>query len=86
MEDEPPGSPRKKLKFEHPEPAPSSIDAAMQPNSAMTAASQELQGSHSPDQQHEKEIRCGITEFVSPDSLGFSGVLKKRYALLEPML
>ena len=29
--------------------------------------------------QLNKEKACGITEFVSPDLLGFSGVLKKRY-------
>ena len=28
----------------------------------------------------DKEVACGITEYVSPGSLGFSGVLKKRYA------
>ena len=27
-----------------------------------------------------KEAACGITEFVCPDLLGFSGILKKRYA------
>ena len=27
-----------------------------------------------------KEAACGITEFVSPELLGFSGILKKRYA------
>lgn len=26
-----------------------------------------------------KEAECGITEFVSPDLFGFTGVLKKRY-------
>ena len=35
-----------------------------------------------PDDVHSKEAACGITEFVSPDLLGFSGTLKKRYALL----
>ena len=33
-----------------------------------------------PDEGSSKEAACGITEFVSPDLLGFSGVLKKRYA------
>ena len=32
------------------------------------------------DDGYSKEAACGITEFVSPDLLGFSGVLKKRYA------
>ena len=34
------------------------------------------------DDCYNKEAACGITEFVSPDLLGFSGVLKKRYAFL----
>lgn len=32
----------------------------------------------SQDQLH-KEFECGITEFVSPELQGFSGILKKRY-------
>ena len=32
------------------------------------------------DDRYDKETACGITEFVSPELLGFSGVLKKRYA------
>ena len=28
---------------------------------------------------YSKEAACGITEFVSPDLMGFSGILKKRY-------
>ena len=31
------------------------------------------------DDRYDKEAACGITEFVSPELLGFSGVLKKRY-------
>ena len=31
------------------------------------------------DVSYNKEAACGITEFVSPDLLGFSGILKKRY-------
>lgn len=32
------------------------------------------------DNGESKDAACGITEFVSPDLLGFSGILKKRYA------
>ena len=32
-----------------------------------------------PDDGYSKEAACGITEFVSPDLMGFSGILKKRY-------
>ena len=35
---------------------------------------------HALDDCYSKEAACGITEFVSPDLLGFSGTLKKRYA------
>lgn len=31
--------------------------------------------------QASKETACGITEFVCPDLLGFTGILKKRYTL-----
>ena len=31
------------------------------------------------DDRYSKETACGITEFVSPDLLGFSGILKKRF-------
>ena len=34
------------------------------------------------EDRYTKEATCGITEFVSPDLLGFSGILKKRYAFL----
>lgn len=33
------------------------------------------------DAQLQKEIEVGITEFVSPENEGFSGILKKRYVL-----
>jgi tRNA pseudouridine13 synthase len=31
------------------------------------------------DSELEREIRAGITEYVCPDNLGFTGVLKQRY-------
>jgi tRNA pseudouridine13 synthase len=31
------------------------------------------------DDQLQKEIRAGITAFVSPDTSGFTGILKQRY-------
>ena len=34
-----------------------------------------------PSDEHAKEIMYGITEFVSTDLLGFSSILKQRYAL-----
>lgn len=38
------------------------------------------------DNGESKEAACGITEFVSPDLLGFSGILKKRYAFRIPII
>jgi tRNA pseudouridine13 synthase len=32
-----------------------------------------------PDTDLEREVRAGITEYVCPDNLGFTGVLKQRY-------
>lgn len=34
------------------------------------------------DDRSRKEAACGITEFVASELLGFSGILKKRYAFL----
>lgn len=39
-----------------------------------------MNGADNSDDRYSKEAACGITEFVSPDLLGFSGMLKKRYA------
>lgn len=37
-----------------------------------------LKGNTALHDQVDKEVACGITEFVCPDLLGFTGVLKKR--------
>ena len=44
------------------------------------SASATVDVADAPDDRYDKEAACGITEFVSPELLGFSGVLKKRYA------
>ena len=49
-----------------------SLDTAEQPSMTTVTPDSVLE-------QIEKERACGIMEFVSPDLLGFSGVLKKRY-------
>jgi tRNA pseudouridine13 synthase len=46
------------------------LAAAEQPILAATAAI---------DADLEREVRAGITEYVCPDNLGFTGVLKQRY-------
>lgn len=42
------------------------------PGSALNAPSQI-------ETEYEKEARAGITEYICPDNLGFTGVLKQRY-------
>lgn len=42
------------------------------PGSALNAPSQI-------ETDYEKEVRAGITEYITPDNLGFTGVLKQRY-------
>ncbi|EAW07174.1 pseudouridine synthase PUS7 [Aspergillus clavatus NRRL 1] len=65
-------SPRKRLKTEN---AVSTEDVVLPPSSAPVA---ETKISDS-DAQALKEAEVGITEFVSAENEGFSGVLKKRY-------
>lgn len=67
---EPLESPRKRQKTEDAPAGVAATDgAADQPATSATA---------SDDAQALKEIEVGITEFVSADSEGFSGLLKKR--------
>ncbi len=48
--------------------------------SVSEAQSTKTYAENSAEDSYSKEATCGITEFVSPDLLGFSGILKKRYA------
>lgn len=73
--------PQKKLKAIH-STMDGTVDDAMD---IMVAANVEpiadLPGNQQ-DASHEqlrKEVECGITEFVSPELPGFTGILKKRY-------
>lgn len=50
-------------------PAPASLIAPVAAQATTTAIDEDL----------EREIRAGITEYVCPDNLGFTGVLKQRY-------
>lgn len=63
-------SPRKRLKTED---TPVSDDVVLPPS---TVPALEISDG---DAQALKEAEVGITEFVSSDNVGFSGVLKKRY-------
>lgn len=53
-------------------------------NSSSAATSQAIPGSalNAPSQietDFEREVRAGITEYICPNNLGFTGVLKQRY-------
>lgn len=50
--------------------APAPQSATIAPKATSTAAI---------DEDLEREVRAGITEYVCPDNLGFTGVLKQRY-------
>ena len=77
------GSPRKKPRIEKDYPPVVSLDGAVESQIDKANGSPKIRTSKEPDEQVIKEIKYGITEFVSPDLLGFSGVLKKRYAHLD---
>ncbi|KAF2271850.1 pseudouridine synthase-like protein TruD/Pus7 [Westerdykella ornata] len=49
------------------------------PKSAPTAPIAPIAPAAPVDSDLDREIRAGITEYVSPDNLGFEGVLKRRY-------
>ena len=63
-----PSSPRKKLKTDD-----SQLSGKMEEANATPLVEPEPY-----DEQLQKEVDVGITEFVSPELSGFSGVLKKR--------
>lgn len=67
--------PLKKLKSHH-----ISMDGAMD-ETANTDATFMANAGDNQDAAHDqfcKELECGITEFVSPELPGFTGILKKR--------
>lgn len=70
-----PSSPRKKLKAEHPQPDETMDHPLIDHSLARDETS-------SPEKFIDKEVECGITEFVSPDLTGFTGILKKRYVII----
>ena len=73
------GSPLKKIKLQH------ATDGAMD-DVAVSAGDKPMADAPSTtaDQtvlQLDKEVQCGITEFISSNHQAFTGVLKKRYVL-----
>ena len=77
---DPATSPRKKQKLEMP-----SLDNEVEYATIQSPDANQSIGAHFVDEHSEraKEVACGITEFVSTDLLGFTGILKKRYAFSE---
>jgi hypothetical protein len=71
-------SPRKRLKTEDTADT-ADLDDAVLPPSTVPALEAESAKLSDGDAQALKEVEVGITEFVSADNVGFSGVLKKRY-------
>ena len=69
-------SPRKKLKTMHLALDGTMDDVEAPPNEPMPDAPP--MDEDGPDTRLSKEAECGITEFVSPNLPGFTGVLKKR--------
>ena len=56
--------------------------AAHTPSAAATPQATPGSALNAPSQietDYEKEVRAGITEYICPDNLGFTGILKQRY-------
>ncbi|KAG8528894.1 uncharacterized protein KY384_006583 [Bacidia gigantensis] len=73
-------SPRKKVKTDH--SSTQDFSMTIKPTVAPSVqgkVSNAPAPSHPQGGRHSKEELCGITEFVSPDALSFSGIIKKRY-------
>lgn len=67
--------PAKRVRLDESAPhTPSAVATTPQaaPGSALNAPSQI-------ETDHEREVRAGITEYICPDNLGFTGTLKQRY-------
>lgn len=75
-------SPRKKLKAEHISMDGTMDDAMVIDETANIEPAPYDQQAVSREHLR-KEAECGITEFVSPQLLGFTGILKKRYNTLQ---
>jgi tRNA pseudouridine13 synthase len=54
-------------------------NAAPSPSSAPAPQAATIAPQAAIDTDLEREVRAGITEYVCPDNLGFTGVLKQRY-------
>lgn len=80
--------PQKKLKANH-STMDGTVDDAMDTTVAAHVEPVADLPSNQQDLSHEqlrKEAECGITEFVSPELPGFTGILKKRYYASENVI
>ena len=71
----------KPIIFEMSRPDSDSLDAVV--GEAMPSLEQDHEIANVSPISISKENECGITEFVTPDALGFVGILKKRYVTAE---
>ena len=71
-----PVSPRKRIKFEH--DSSHEFNLSVAPSTDKMEVDDALTPSAATTEQSEKERSCGITEFVCPDTVGFSAIVKKR--------
>lgn len=71
-------SPRKRIKTDNP---PTTDDAVLPQAGGPVAEEPAAAPVSADDAQARREIEVGITGYVSADNEGFSGILKKRYAL-----
>ena len=69
--------PRKKLKLQH--NLDGAMDESVAPDQANLMADAPPVEADEATLQLDKEIQCGITEFIHSDTQAFTGVLKKRY-------
>jgi tRNA pseudouridine13 synthase len=70
------GPPPKRLRLSTPDELGNTTMTETNLNKKSSQPAAENEGE---DDQLQKEIKAGITEFVSPDTPGFTGVLKQRY-------
>lgn len=80
MSDEDPqdSQPRKRARLTGPETLPAVATTATPPVDLEPSNGAAVRHEKKVDAEIEKEVRAGITEYVSPDNAGFSGILKQR--------
>jgi tRNA pseudouridine13 synthase len=70
--------PRKRARLTGPEAHPPVATTTTLPTGLETANGAAARNEKNVDAEIGKEVRAGITEYVSPENPGFSGILKQR--------